>query len=744
MKSGIVPIARERGYSPRLCQTDGGGNRGDGNTGKDPFGLGRKLQRMRRDSELNARTASINLFKGPLRFPIVVLGLVMGSGILGSWILSPRNGLEPYDDALHILAAMQEPDGAFFYHQFPWHWHTRPFYLLAGEDIGNFRVIGWVVLVLSSSFLAWSLLSLTSQQNRSTLAQAIPLYVVLATGTLTYYSGMFRSPSYNWVTVVGSLLFLGGFFYFVSTQRRGFALANPAVWFSLLASSFGIFFSLPSKPTTAFFLWILAVLILPTFGMLRMTPIFTLGLFGGSVLWFLLSRLFGIWPPQALDVLIGAASRSRRYDYDFFPDCTISQPYGVRRAFAQLICVPERFAIELASQPRSIIVMFAAGIALTAIGKAFERRTDVVSKLGALIVVVNGLIVASSPSFSLGRYDPAQRWILSEQTTGAVLVWLGVLGFTSSSVREKIRLVQCLLMPALALGGLALFRLSSVETEWSIFLAWAVMGSLVLSLGGAHLFALRPGRADFFQISWPEKFRTASSLPYFWSSAAVISVMFIVGFGSSLGPYRLAPIATVFGFAGAALLVLRLSHGKNRQIGLASLVSGSVIISTLVLADGHARPYGVEPLRSQTIGVTLMSQQKPLFLDEELANSYLALMDEAKMAGWENGTPLVDFSRWGFVGPLILDAEVIPSLSLSLDWNAEIAQINLASAEELSFDFKAAWILTSEHEFIPAAGPDELMAVISAYNVQTGMKFPDGFDLVSDVGGFSLWKPRAH
>lgn len=664
------------------------------------------------------------------------------SWILGHWILFPRNGIEAYDDALHILAAMQEPDGAFFYHQFPWHWHTRPLYLISGEDIGNFRVAGWVILAVSSALLGRSLLSLTSSRNHWTVTSAIPVTIILAIGTLTYYSGMFRTPSYNWVTLVGGLIFCSGFFYFISARRRESTWVAPEVWVSMLVSSFGVFFSLPSKPSTALFLWMLAVLVLPKFGMLHLIPSFTLGLVSGSVFWFLLSRLLGIWPPQALDVLWGAASRDRTHDYNFFPDCTINQSDGVARAFERLICVPERFAIDIANQPRMLITIFLAGIVLFSVGKVLAWRGDVLAKLGALVLVMHGLISAASPSFSFGNYDAAQRWVLSEQTTGAVLMWLGMLAFTSPPIREPVSTIRYLAAPSGVLCGLALFRLNVVPSDWSIFLAWAVAVLLVFHLGGTSIFAVPMVPRGSGRVPWPKIFQADSWASYFWTSAALVSVMFVVGFGSSLGPYRVAPIATVFGLAGATLLVLQLSSRRARQIGLATLISGSALISSLVVADGHAQPWGMEPLRGQNDKVVLLSQHSPLFFDEESATSYRTMIAAAQQRGWERGTPLIDFSRWGLIGSLILDAEVPPSLTLSLDWQAGVSGSNLVLAQEAGFDFRAAWVLTSDHEFIAADQPEKLEAVISSYNLQSGVNFPDNFDLVSDVGGFSLWKPK--
>lgn len=180
--------------------------------------------------------------------------------------LSSSRGFEFTDEALYLLAAREI--GGTSHWGFPWGWHTAPFFALVGWDIADFRTIGAYILSLVGGVLGVTVyrslfsesgLMAVSRRHYGLYSSVFGFAGVIS--TLFYYAAFVRTPSYNWVNLLGLLIALIGGIGLIRTQTARSALMDA--WL-LFVVSFGIIFAAPGKPSSSVFL-LITLLVLWTF-----------------------------------------------------------------------------------------------------------------------------------------------------------------------------------------------------------------------------------------------------------------------------------------------------------------------------------------------------------------------------------------------------------------------------------------------------------------------------------------------
>ena len=678
----------------------------------------------------------------------------MGAVTLGwaMWVpiemaLYSNVGFEEFDDALHLMAASRSLESDTFYHQFPWEWHTRPLFWLVEGDIAHFRTLGGVVLFVVSFSLGWTVVrfgqNIAKNPDSSTVQLLLRALVAFSTGIASfgYYAGMLRSPSYNWVSLVGLVVGLAGLFYLLSVPKSSTSHSSHRFsWFvSVVAFAFALAFALPAKPSTSVFLYLASAIVLSFWRgwVVAWRWMAHVGVaFAGTVL---LAMLTTFWPWEALRVIVNAFFFDRGSDATFLTGCSLDNSVGFRRAAETLACVPETFFTNLAEQPIYQLVIFSALLSLVALYRSSCKGWTWVGLVAPIGFMILGVLVAAMPSFPDGSYSAAQRWVLNEHVTGLILVWLGALlsGAGRTSAPWSRSLLPLASAPVLfTLWG---FRLDLIPQIWMIFAAWFSFACL--------LFLLRPkaivgmlGLLAGNRNGWVPDQKLFDAP--FWSSSIAVLGSFVIGFGSSLGAYRLAPLGTVL-IASAIFVLVVTTRRKWERVTTVSVAAACVVgLSVLTLLDGHRNPWGQPSLTTQHSPTTVFPESAPILLDSTRSESFAELSVAARDFGWEQGQAIISYSRWGFVVPFVLGAEVVPTLTLAMNWDLSVAGQNFRAAADADFPYDSAWVVVSSDEFYP--GKDDAyrqMEMIRLGENFTGLSFPSDYNQVASSGGYSLWKP---
>ncbi|MBK9738922.1 MAG: hypothetical protein IPO93_05330 [Actinobacteria bacterium] len=319
---------------------------------------------------------------------VVVAGLAVSWWGLGR-ILATDRGLDLSDEGLYLLGA--EPPSLNAAWGFPFGWHTRPVFALVGYDIAAFRTLGALLLVLSSAWLGWAAARAVTRDTTSG-ARAARWFAVIAaltgaTGSLLFYAPMLRTPSYNWLNLVGLTISVASALTVVSAGRAR-ALDGRRLITAVLAgvSSAALFMTFPAKPTTLPLVLVLtAVLVLVAVGW---------RLAGWWVLWNVL--LLPVW--------VGVAVLARLWPTDFLsvfrlalqmpaPDPLQTTSSAIRAA----VLLPRDVAAGLAAAPDYPVLTMMAGLACLLVAVIPARRWLALRLVGFGLVGVSALAIAGAP-----------------------------------------------------------------------------------------------------------------------------------------------------------------------------------------------------------------------------------------------------------------------------------------------------------------------------------------------------------
>jgi len=174
-------------------------------------------------------------------------------------LLNVSSGFDRTDESYYILVASQ-PSSLFslITHE---GYYTGLLYFLSGYNLANFRLLGIIILVLTSSWFAFELYRYLMYKFKYKFdkLESLLFITLLSTGSLSYYRWWLITPSYNWLTLISVILFFTIIFR-ISTHKEH----NYDRYFSVnyLLLSFSSSLAFMAKPTTALALMVLATLFL--------------------------------------------------------------------------------------------------------------------------------------------------------------------------------------------------------------------------------------------------------------------------------------------------------------------------------------------------------------------------------------------------------------------------------------------------------------------------------------------------
>jgi hypothetical protein len=170
------------------------------------------------------------------------------------------HGLDITDEGLYLRSAdALGPDYAYAGFSGA---YLHPVFRLAGYNVATLRALGIILLsgaalVLSCGLrraLAGSLTVAPGDSRFLGLLTRICLHIAVVSGAVTYYSLFLVTPSYNWLTLVGTLLAGGGVLALLAPERgTRWDLADPALF------GCGCFLALMGRPTAGVGLWVIGV-----------------------------------------------------------------------------------------------------------------------------------------------------------------------------------------------------------------------------------------------------------------------------------------------------------------------------------------------------------------------------------------------------------------------------------------------------------------------------------------------------
>lgn len=469
---------------------------------------------------------------------VVVTGAALLLVLALSWlaladILSVDRGLDITDEGLYLLSA--DPPTPTATWSFPFGWHTAPLFDIVDHDISRFRAVGAAVLAALSGWLGWSAVTVAVDAApghgrphglgaRRRLSIAALGAFVGAAGSLLYYAGFLRTPSYNWVNLVGIVMAASAQLILVGELGRE-TPRRPICWILVVTGGFGLFFTVPAKPSTAVFMAAAGFGLMTVFSGARRAIAWTGALIAATAGWVAVAVVVRLWPTGFVPVfleLLGRPTPAGSQSLGGAVLSFLSVPIGPWRVFASAQSAP------------STVVGSAIGAASTILGVyavvAVRRRKWlwVVSCAGL------GLASLMLAGVSLPQLErpSGNRWAFAPLVTACLLVVVGGAVFVTARRRQADEppLVRGAGTPGLAvpLYLLLLPFFFSFGSSWGAYEQAANAAGVIL-IAAMALVALRPGRDAL--------------LASLGIAVMTVALTAVVIYDSREAPYRNPPIA---------------------------------------------------------------------------------------------------------------------------------------------------------------------------------------------------------
>ena len=180
---------------------------------------------------------------------------------LSELVIATNYGIADKDEGLYLLAADPPHNSAAW--AFPWGWHTKFIFELTNFDLSTFRAVGATTLVSLSILLVREIfqfhngiVSTLLKSNRTKNASIVMIGVSFA---VIFYGGfIFRTPGYNWVSYVGTLLACIGLIKQLNQPSTDVQSIRESFAAALFTA--GLFVTTPAKPSTPVFLMLISIL----------------------------------------------------------------------------------------------------------------------------------------------------------------------------------------------------------------------------------------------------------------------------------------------------------------------------------------------------------------------------------------------------------------------------------------------------------------------------------------------------
>jgi hypothetical protein len=710
---------------------------------------------MRRRTDVTEETTAVSW-----RRPLIGLMAWVGASVLLwpllAFALSSDRGIDLTDEGLYLLEA--DPPSPTAAWGFPYGWHTGPLFRIVGYDVADFRTLGAVLLVLGSAALGVQALRIgfllgatagmpqpPSRPGGIHIHEKVTAAVVGGLGGLMYYVGHFRTPSYNWLVILGLVVAVSGLLVLLADPEAR-PLARSA---ASSITGLGLFLTIPAKPTTPILFALLSLPVVARVRGRRVALQFLVASAAVATTAIAVAVLTGVWPSSFLEVFLRAVRAP-----------VLEESYTLMGAFTNVLRMPERLvrtnpsllllvaalAVQRAriTLPGQVTRWLLRGMAVFATMMAAVLRPLVRRMYAEEAGVLNSLI--------RGRDTlPIEFYYLRATVLTGLLLIAGLLLVVLSDPRprstQRSWLLAALCLPVpLHVSGLANSSLFSSQPPARLLdpgLPAAAVGLVLLAL------LARPGRlrgGHGVVVPTNSSSRRGRGLV----TAFIASMPVVAAFGSGNALHQQIQLSIAF-FAFSALFVIGTAGDRSeRAPGLTAVATGMVALALVGIIDSHSRPYWYpsEPFATQTVQTPVGHRGAQLRLDPIRSAWMTDLTATAARAGWEPDMRLYGATAsWGastipwHLGARVPES-VMPTLQIEsrLRYNLEIQALD---------GWDQAWILVetpSETAYSGAVEASYRFADIFATAV--GRRFPDDYVVIwtappeaSWFANFELWKP---
>jgi hypothetical protein len=337
-----------------------------------------------------------------LAVPLLWLTLTVTLGV--------SRGLGLKDEGLYLLAA-DPPSGTASW-GFPFGWHTGPLFAAVGYDVASFRTLGAFILVMTSVALGVSV-SKSLTDIRVTFFSLVTVLTIITSvsGSMFYYIAMLRTPSYNWLNLVGIQIAIVA--TLAGTMRRSLSKSMVFSWGLVLlagVAGFGLFLTVPAKPST---LPVLLTLSVATFLLccgFRNAVIWTVVVLVSITIWLVLAVVTGVWPPDFLNTFLLA----------------LQMPVSISQttvgAIQNVIGLPNDLVLHISSLSKQQLIASAVAIALVAFPIVVQKKWIGIRVTGFLLAAVTALSISGVDIPLLGEKVFVTSWPAPERTISGLLV----------------------------------------------------------------------------------------------------------------------------------------------------------------------------------------------------------------------------------------------------------------------------------------------------------------------------------
>lgn len=330
-------------------------------------------------------------------------------------------GFDLTDEGLYLLSV--DGPGLESYWSFPFGWNLRWLYLLSGSDIATYRTAGAFLLFVAGMLFGLAAGFAFRNSSPKRFRQQVHPVVWLASssflggaGTLFYYAGLVRTPSYNWLNLFGLLIATTGLLLVLAFSRRSINSQNWIFIFSASAVGFGLFLTLPAKPSTAVFFILLGCLVLLfSHKSVRSSLLWGLAASSATALWVFGAFLTGIWPSNFLEV--------------FFDVMKAPVAHPSQTVLGAVVNVPSSFLgffedLSSLTMPQAAVIV--SGLVMLLTGVIFRGRlVESFLLTGGGIATLIGTLAIARVSLPPVLVWPAEsRWVFQPFVSAALLFLL--------------------------------------------------------------------------------------------------------------------------------------------------------------------------------------------------------------------------------------------------------------------------------------------------------------------------------
>lgn len=221
---------------------------------------------------------------------------------------------------------------------------------------------------------------------------------------------------------------------------------------------------------------------------------------------------------------------------------------------------------------------------------------------------------------------------------------------------------------------------------------------------------------------------------------------FVFGFGSTNPLIGIASHAAT-GFLLASMMLISL--WRDKRFGLAleiALTIFAVTTALLTLVYSHTNPYRLEPIREQSIPLTLSDGgNSRLYVDAETAKFFQSTRDSLEEVGYTKETPIIGLQwRWNAALPYALGTDVLTSTMPTLFGYAgsiDRLRYNLEQGCGV-FECERAWVAISNSDALDSSATAEIDSALSVLEEITGRKFPSSYEKILENDQLTIFRPN--